>query len=72
MANKKAAQFRSMSDEQLVETLSDLERSLFRLRFESSTDRSQTPNEIRVARRDIARVKTLQTQRQPKVDAPTS
>ena len=72
MANKKAAQFRSMSDEQLTETLTDLEQSLFRLRFQSSTDRSQTPNEIRVARRDIARVKTLQTQRQPKAEASTS
>jgi len=51
------------SDEQLVATLADTEKHLFQLRFQSATDRLETPSEIRKARRDIARVRTLQRQR---------
>ncbi len=51
------------SDEQLVATLADTERHLFQLRFQSATDRLETPSEIRKARRDIARIRTLQRQR---------
>ena len=49
-----------MSDEQLSLTLKDTEKHLFQLRFQSATDRLETPSEIRKARRDIARIKTLQ------------
>src|SRR5476651_2595090 len=52
------------SDEQLVATLSDSEKHLFQLRFQSATDRLETPSEIRKAKKDIARVKTLQRQRE--------
>ena len=52
--------FRGMSDEQLSLTLKDTEKHLFQLRFQSATDRLETPSEIRKARRDIARIKTLQ------------
>src|SRR6187549_2915681 len=53
-----------MSDEQLGLTLKDNEKHLFQLRFQSATDRLETPSEIRKARRDIARVKTVQRQRE--------
>ncbi len=53
-----------MSDEQLGLTLKDTEKHLFQLRFQSATDRLETPSEIRKARRDIARVKTVQRQRE--------
>jgi len=64
MANAKANEFRGMSDEQLNLTLRDLEKHLFQLRFQSSTDRLETPSELRKARRDIARIKTFQRQRE--------
>src|SRR5437667_9010947 len=66
MATKqaKATDLRGMSDEQLSLTLNDSEKHLFQLRFQSATDRLETPSEIRKARRDIARVKTLQRQRE--------
>lgn len=53
-----------MSDEQLTLALKDTERTLFQLRFQSATDRLETPSEIRKAKRDIARIKMVQRQRQ--------
>jgi large subunit ribosomal protein L29 len=53
-----------MSDEQLGLTLKDVEKHLFQLRFQSATDRLETPSEIRKARRDIARIKTVQRGRE--------
>ena len=53
-------EFRGMSDEQLSLSLKDTEKHLFQLRFQSATDRLETPSEIRKARRDIARIRTLQ------------
>jgi large subunit ribosomal protein L29 len=57
-------EFRGMSDEQLALTLRDIEKHLFQLRFQSATDRLETPSEIRKARRDIARIKTIQRQKE--------
>jgi large subunit ribosomal protein L29 len=57
-------EFRGMSDEQLALTLKDTEKHLFQLRFQSATDRLETPSEIRKARRDIARIKTIQREKE--------
>ena len=61
----KPADIRKESDEQLALTLKDSEKHLFNLRFQSATDRLETPSEIRKARRDIARLKTEQRGREP-------
>ena len=60
----KMADLQGMSDEQLGLTLKDTEKHLFQLRFQSATDRLETPSEIRKARRDIARIKTVLRQRE--------
>ncbi len=60
----KAEEMRNMSDDQLALTLVETEKHLFQLRFQSATDRLETPSEIKKAKHDIARVKTLQRQRQ--------
>ena len=60
----KTSDLRGMSDEQLGLTLKDTEKHLFQLRFQSATDRLETPSEIRKARRDIARIKTVQRERE--------
>src|SRR5919204_6644996 len=60
----KASEYRGMSDEQLNLTLRDIEKHLFQLRFQSATDRLETPSELRKARRDVARIKTIQRQRE--------
>ncbi len=60
----KPADYRGMSDEQLELTLKDELKNLFHLRFQSATERLETPSEIRKAKRVIARIKTIQRQRQ--------
>jgi large subunit ribosomal protein L29 len=52
-----------MSDEQLDATGKEAAEILFRLRFQSQSERLNTPSEIRKNRRLIARIKTIQTQR---------
>jgi large subunit ribosomal protein L29 len=60
----KPAQIREMSDEHLRLTLNETIKHLFQLRFQSATERLETPSEIRKAKRDIARALTLQRERQ--------
>lgn len=60
----KIAEITGQSDEQLALTLKETEKNLFHLRFQSATDRLETPSEIRKAKRTIARIKTVQRQRQ--------
>jgi large subunit ribosomal protein L29 len=60
----KMKDLRGMSDEQLGLTLKDTEKHLFQLRFQSATDRLETPSEIRKAKRDVARIKTVQRERE--------
>lgn len=59
----KAAELREMSDEQLELTLKETAEELFRLRFQSQSERLDVPSELRKNRRLIARIKTLQTER---------
>jgi large subunit ribosomal protein L29 len=60
----KPAEYREMSDEQLEHTRKELVKNLFHLRFQSATDRLETPSELRKAKREIARIVTIQRQRQ--------
>jgi large subunit ribosomal protein L29 len=60
----KAAEYREMSDDQLAHSLQEQQKHLFHLRFQSATERLETPSEIRKAKRDIARIRTLRRERQ--------
>ena len=60
-----------MSDEQLEHELREVQRSLFRIRFQSATERNDTPSNVRKLRRLIARVKTIQRERQTHVGTGT-
>jgi large subunit ribosomal protein L29 len=60
----KPAEYRGMSDEQLALSLKDVVKNLFHLRFQSATERLETPSEIRKAKREIARIKTLLRERE--------
>ncbi len=57
-------ELREMSDEQLQATAKEAAVTLFRLRFQSQSERLNTPTEIRKNRRQIARVKTIQRERE--------
>jgi len=61
---EKLNEYRGASDEQLALSLKELEKNLFHLRFQSATDRLETPSEIRKVKRDIARILTIQRERQ--------
>ena len=60
----KPAEFRAMSDEHLGLTLKETVKNLFHLRFQSATERLETPSEIRKAKRELARILTIQRERQ--------
>jgi large subunit ribosomal protein L29 len=60
----KPAEYRAMSDEHLKLTLKENVKNLFHLRFQSATERLETPSEIKKAKKDIARIKTVQRERQ--------
>jgi large subunit ribosomal protein L29 len=61
---RKMVEYRGMSDEQLALTLREVVQNLFHLRFQSATERLETPSEIRKARREVARLKTIQRERE--------
>lgn len=60
----KAKELRDMSDEQLQMTLKDTLKNLFHLRFQSATERLETPSEINKAKREVARLKTVLRERE--------
>jgi len=59
----KPAEFRAMSDEQLTLALKDTIKHLFQLRCQSAAERLEAPSEIRKAKKDVARLKTILTER---------
>jgi large subunit ribosomal protein L29 len=59
----KVEDMRTKSDDQLSADLAELKREAFNLRFQAATNQLERPARIREVRRDIARIKTLQTER---------
>jgi large subunit ribosomal protein L29 len=59
-----ASELREMSDEQLQLTYNDTVHHLFRLRIQAQTERLDAPSELRANRRLIARIKTVQRERE--------
>ena len=51
------------TDDQLQTQLTELKREQFNLRFQSATNQLEKPSRVRVVRRTIARIKTLQSAR---------
>ena len=61
--SNKIEDMRVKSDDQLSGDLAELKREAFNLRFQAATNQLERPARIKEVRRDIARIKTLQTQR---------
>jgi large subunit ribosomal protein L29 len=59
----KTEDLRTKTDDQLSAELGDLKREQFNLRFQAATNQLERPARIKEVRRDIARIKTLQTER---------
>ena len=70
MAN--ASDLRVKSDDQLSGDLAELKREAFNLRFQAATNQLERPARIKEVRRDIARIKTLKTERTRAAAAPKS
>lgn len=62
MANK-IDELKVKSDDELQGQLGELKREQFNLRFQAATNQLEKPSRIRVVRRTIARIKTLQNDR---------
>ena len=54
----------AMSDEQLQHELREAQQSLFRLRVQAATERNDVPSNVKKLRRDIARMFTVQRERE--------
>ena len=53
-----------MSDDQLTDTMRDTTQRLFRLRIQAATEKLDAPSEMRKLRKDIARIQTVQRERE--------
>ena len=60
----KANEFVSMSTEQLTNTVAELKKELFNLRFQLATGQLQNTMQITAVKRDIARALTVLRQKQ--------
>lgn len=60
----KANELKDYSDVELAGRLSELKEELFNLRFQMATGQLENPMRIREVRKNIARVKTVQRERE--------
>ena len=65
----KPAQLREMSAEQLQFQLREVQQDLFKLRFQSATEKLDAPSNLRKFRREIARILTVLRERELKAAA---
>ena len=65
----KAPKLREMSVGELVDESTELSEQLFRLRFQKATGQLEDMLKIRQIRRDLARLKTVLTEKQRESEA---
>ena len=59
----KPAKWRDLSDDEIEQKVRELSEEVFNLRFQLSMGVAKNPSRIGIARRDLARAKTIQAQR---------
>ncbi len=59
----RARELRELSDEELIRRLGESREELFNLRFQAATGALENSARIGLAKRDIARILTLQAER---------
>jgi len=64
----KARQLRELSDEELEVRIKDTRKELFNLRFQHATGQLDNPHRLVIARREIARLLTVRTEREHQRD----
>ena len=60
----RAEEIREMSDADIQTRIGEMEEERFRLKFRSATETLEDPLRLRTIRRDIARLKTIQRERE--------
>lgn len=60
----KGNEVRELTDQEIAERITQLQEERFRLRFRSATQQLENPILLRTIRRDIARLKTVQRERE--------
>ena len=60
----RAEEVRELSDEDIKSRVGELEEERFRLRFRSATEPLENPLRLRTIRKDIARLKTVLSERE--------
>jgi large subunit ribosomal protein L29 len=63
MTMAKIADLQARTNDQLTEQMGELKREQFNLRFQAATNQLEKPSRVRVVRRTIAQIKTLQNER---------
>ncbi len=63
----KTDETRGKTNSELEFDLANIKKELFGLRFKASTETASNPSQIRVLRRQIARIKTLVHERHKKI-----
>jgi large subunit ribosomal protein L29 len=58
------SELREMSDDELADRLSERRQELFNLRFQSVTGALENNARLKLTKREIARILTVQTERQ--------
>ena len=66
----KITDIRAMSDDQLKKRLGELQKEQFNLRFQKASGQLENTAAVRVARREVATVKTIMSERKAGVEAP--
>ena len=59
----KARQLRDLTDEELERRMGETRHELFNLRFQSATGALENPARLRLVKREIARILTIQNER---------
>ena len=60
----KASEIRELTPAELENKLRDLKKELFNLRFQLAVNQLDNPTRIKAVKKDIARIKTIQRQRE--------
>lgn len=58
----KSQEIRDLSPQELEDRIAELEEEMFRLRLQNQTGQLDNPLRVRMARRDLARCKTIRNE----------
>jgi large subunit ribosomal protein L29 len=67
MKPQKASDIRKFSEEELYEMLASTQEAMMMRNFEKALSQLENPSQIRILRKDIARIKTVLRERNVKI-----